>query len=249
MTWNRESGAGAHSCQLAGSGGRLYLRSVPFLPKSLRGRAESLDADPFRYLRGVLAFFLGGGAVVALLLALAGTEPRALVLAGVLWTLFGVLSGMVDWILEPLVEFAAQVLSNVGLGRADGGFSAEEAMAEQGHTAAAAEAYRLRARLPADRVNALIRRAHLLAGPLKVPHAAAGELENLQRYAARLSPGEDMRVGLALTELYEQKLDDPGRAMVEIRRLIDRYPQARQTRELRRLLAALRTQHFAQTKP
>ena len=58
-----------------------------------------------------------------------------------------------------------------------------------------------------------------------------------------------MRVGLALTELYEQKLDDPGRAMVEIRRLIDRYPQARQTRELRRLLAALRTQHFAQTKP
>jgi len=36
---------------------------VPLLPKSLRGRAESLDADPFRYLRGVLAFFLGGAVV------------------------------------------------------------------------------------------------------------------------------------------------------------------------------------------
>jgi flagellar biosynthesis protein FliQ len=222
---------------------------VPLLPKSLRGRAESLDADPFRYLRGVLAFFLGGGAVVALVLALTGTDPRALVLAGVLWTLFGVLSGVVDWVLEPMVEFAAQVLSNVGLARPDAGFSAEEAMAVQGHAEAAAEAYRLRAQAPGDRVDAMIRRAHLLAGPLKVPHAAAGELEDLQRDAGRLSAGEDMRVGLALAELYEQRLDDPGRAMVEIRRLIDRYPEARQTRELRGLLAALRTQHFAQTRP
>ena len=222
---------------------------MPFLPKSLRGRAESLDADPFRYLRGVLAFFLGGGAVVALVLALTGTDPRALVLAGVLWTLFGVLSGVVDWVLEPMVEFAVQVLTNVGLARPDAGFSAEEAMAVQGHAEAAAEAYRLRAQAPGDRVDAMIRRAHLLAGPLKVPLAAAGELEDLQRDGRRLSAGEDMRVGLALAELYEQRLDDPGRAMVEIRRLIDRYPEARQTRELRGLLAALRTQHFAQTRP
>jgi hypothetical protein len=222
---------------------------VPLLPKSLRGRAVSLDADPFRYLRGVLAFFLGGGAVVALVLALTGTEPRALVLAGALWTLFGVLSGVVDWILEPAVEFAAQVLTNVGLTRLEDGFSAEEAMVAQGHLEAAAEAYRLRSRLPRDRVNALIRRARLMAGPLKLPHAAAGELEDLLRDAEHLSPGEDMRVGLALTELYEQQLDDPGRAMVEIRRLIDRYPHARQTAELRRLLAALRAQHFAPTRP
>lgn len=222
---------------------------MPLLPKSLRGRAKTLDADPFRYLRGVLAFFLGGGAVVALVLALTGTEPRALILAGVLWTMFGVLSGVVDWILEPMVDFAAQVFSAVGLARLGDGFSAEEAMAAQGNPAAAAEAYRLRARVPRDRVGALIRRAQLLAGPLQAPHAAAGELEDLQRDAGSLSPGEDVRVGLALTELYEQKLDDPGRAMVEVRRLIDRYPAARQTSELRRLLAALRTRHFARTAP
>jgi hypothetical protein len=46
--------------------------------------------------------------------------------------------------------------------------------------------------------------------------------------------------------LYEQRLHDPGRAMVEIRRLIDRYPDTRQARELRGLLAALRRQHFAE---
>lgn len=222
---------------------------MPLLPKSLRGRAETLDADPFSYLRGVLAFFLGGGTVVALVLALTGIEPKALVLAGALWTLFGVLSGMVDWILEPLIEFAAQVLTNVGLAPLEAGFSEEEAMAAQGHVEAAAEAYRLRAQVPRDRVNAMIRRAQLLAGPLKLAHAAAGELEDVQRGAAHLSAGEDMRLGLALTELYEQRLDDPGRAMVEIRRLIDRYPHSRQARELRGLLAVLRTQHFPQTQP
>lgn len=222
---------------------------MPLLPKSLRGRAESLDADPFSYLRGVLAFFLGGGTVVALVLALTGTEPRALALAGVLWTLFGLLSGMVDWILEPMVDFAVQVFSNVGLATPAGGFSAEEAMAAQGQVEAAAEAYRLRAQVPHDRVDALIRRAHLLAGPLKQPRVAAGELEGLQHDAGRLSPSEDMRVGLALTELYEQRLEEPGRAMVEVRRLIDRYPHARQVRELRGLLAALRSQHFAQAGP
>jgi flagellar biosynthesis protein FliQ len=217
---------------------------VPFLPESLRGRAESVEADPFRYLRGVLAFLVGGGAVVALILGLTGISPRALILAGLLWTLLGVLSGLVDWLLEPMIDFTVKVLSNVGLVRAGGGFSAEETLAAQGHTEAAAEAYRLRAQVPKDRVAALLRRAELMAGPLQLPHAAVGELEELQQEADRLRPIEDMRLGLVLAELYEQRLNDPGRAMVEIRRLIDRYPQARQTCELRGLLAALRRQHF-----
>jgi len=88
---------------------------VPLLPESLRGRAESIDADPFRYLRGVVAFVVGGGALVALLLALTGVEPRALILAGVLWTLFGVLSGLVDTVLEPLIDLANRMLSSAGL--------------------------------------------------------------------------------------------------------------------------------------
>lgn len=223
-----------------------YLRGVPLLPESLRGRAESLDADPFRYLRGVVAFFLGGGAIIALVLGLLGLAPRALLLAGLLWTLFGVLSGMIDWVLDPLVEFGATVLGSVGMTRPEAGFSGEEAMVAQGHTEAAAEAYRLRAGKRHDRVNALIRRAELLAGPLHSPAAAVQELETLQADAGQLSPGEDMRLGLALTEMYEQRLHDPGRAMVEVRRLIDRYPEMRQARELRGLLAALRRQHFAE---
>src|ERR1041385_6175011 len=70
--WAMESAADSGSCQLAAPPGRLYLRGVPLLPESLRGRAVTIDDDPFRYLRGVLAFLLGGGTVVALLLALTG---------------------------------------------------------------------------------------------------------------------------------------------------------------------------------
>lgn len=222
---------------------------MPLLPESLRGRAENKDTDPFRYLRGVLAFLVGGGAVVALLLALTGIAPRALLLAGLLWTIFGMLSGMVDWVLEPLVELGARMLSNVGLVRVGQSFSAEETLVAQGHADAAAEAYKIRAEVPGDRVAALICRAQLLAGPINLPHLAVGELETLQKDADGMSPAEDMRLGLVLTELYEQRLNDPGRAMVEVRRLIDRYPEARRTRELRALLAALRTRHFTPASP
>jgi hypothetical protein len=220
---------------------------VSLLPERLRGRAKTLDTDPFRYLRAVIAFFMGGGAVVALVLALTGVEPRALLLAGLLWTLFGFMSGMVDAVLDPLIEFLNTVLMDVGLTGTGGGFSAEETLAARGHADAAAEAYRQRAETPRDRLPALLRRADLLAGPLGQPLAAVAELEALQRDADGLRPADDMRLGLALAELYEQRLDDAGRAMVEVRRLIDRYPEARQARGLRGLLAALRARHFVET--
>jgi tetratricopeptide (TPR) repeat protein len=246
-----ESAAASGSCQLAAPRGRLYLRGVPLLPDSLRGRAATLDTDPFRYLRGVLGFLLGGGTVVALLLALTGVGAQALLLAGVLWSLYGLAFGLVDAVVEPLIDLANHALSNVGLMRAGGGYSAEETLVAEGHHDAAAEAYLERARVPRDRAEAMIRRAEQIAGPLGRPADAAAELEALQQDADHLRPRDDMRLGLALAELYEQKLGDPGRAMGEVRRLIDRYPHLRGTRELRGLLAALRAQHFspAETTP
>ena len=222
---------------------------MSFLPDSLRGRAKTLDSDPFRYLRGVIAFLLGGGAVVALVLALTGMEPRALALAGLLWIGFGFLSGLIDAVVEPLLEFLNTALINVGLVRHGVGFSAEETLAAQGHYDAAAEAYRQRAETPRERVPATLRRADLLAGPLGQPLAAMTELEALQRDADRLRPIEDMQLGLALADLYEQRLNQPGKAMGELRRLLDRYPDARQSRTVREVLGALRARHVAGATP
>lgn len=215
-----ESAAGHHSCQLAACSSRLYLRGVPVLPDSQRNPALTLDTDPLRYLRGVLAFFLGSGAIIALVLALTGVAPRALVLAGLLWALFGILSGIVDLLLEPLAELGGGWLASLGLAREAG----------------------------PDRVTAALQHAEQLAGPLAQPEAGAAELEAIQG-SATLAPGDAIRVGLALAALYEHQLQDPARALDELRRLIDRYPDLRRTVQLRERLAAVRVRHLPEPAP
>jgi hypothetical protein len=193
---------------------------VPVLPESQRDRARTLDTDPLRYLRGVLGFFLGSGALIALVLGLTGVAPKALLLAGVLWALLGVLTGIVDLVLEPLGELAGGALARLGFAPAR-----------------------------PDRVTALLEHAGELAGPLQQPEAAVAELLALQRSEAAQRPGDDIRIGLALAELYERQLQDPGRALGELRRLIDRHPQLRQAARLRARLAELRARHFASSPP
>ena len=78
----------------------------------------------------------------------------------------------------------------------------------RGEIAAAAEAYRERAQRPSDRVEATVRRAALLGGPLGHPETALVELENLR--GSPLSAAEDLRVGTALVDLLERRLNDPG---------------------------------------
>jgi hypothetical protein len=50
-------------------------------------------------------------------------------------------------------------------------------------------------------------------------------------------------------DLYERRLKDPGRAMGELRRLIDRYPTAQGARRLRAALGELKAQRSAAEKP
>ena len=140
--------------------------------------------------------------------------------------------------LEPAIDGLAQVLQSVGLVRAGGGYSAVETLVARGHVAEAAEAYRERAQQPADRVEATIRRAALLAGPLAQPETALVELQALREHP--LPAEADLRVGVALVDVYERRMSDPGRAMVELRRLIDLYPDRRATLRLRRELAMLK---------
>jgi hypothetical protein len=82
---------------------------------------------------------------------------------------------------------------------------------------------------------------------LAEPETAAVEVEGLRSHP--LSGRDDFRVGLALVDLYDHHLNDPGRAMVELRRLIDRYPTASGARRLRAALSALKSQRFDGTQP
>jgi hypothetical protein len=203
----------------------------------------TMDQDPLR-----LARLIGGGllltaTLVAAAMWVAGVGPRALMLVAALWAIYGFYSAFLDGLVEPLIDGAARFVENIGLIRAAEGYSSIETMVAQGSTEAAAEAYLERARAGPGDPEAQVRRALLLAGPLHSPAQAAVELESF-REARRLDAASDLRLGATLARLYEGPLGEPGRAMVELRRLIDRYPGARNARRLRRELDALRDERF-----
>jgi hypothetical protein len=191
------------------------------------------------FVAGVLLF----ATVVALVLWATGMVPRALELVGIFWALYGFVMGLLGGVLDPLVDGLGRALTDLGLQRVGAGYSAIEALVARGDYKAAAEGYQERAQEPADRVEATLRRAALLAGALGQPETAAAELANL-RDTARLGANDRLRVGLALVELYEERLVDPGSAMSELRRLIDQHPSGRHLRRLRAELADLKRQRF-----
>ncbi|MGH7525884.1 MAG: hypothetical protein ACREMX_04205 [Gemmatimonadales bacterium] len=203
--------------------------------------------EPLRLIRLAAGVLLLLGTILALVLGLSGAEPRALQLVGIFWALYGFIAALVSGVLEPAIDGLFRVLTNVGLRRAGGGFSAIETLVARGDLAAAAEAYRERAQDPTDRVEATVRRAALLGGPLGQPETALVELENLRD--GPLAARDDLRVGLALVSLHEGGLDDPGRAMGEVRRLIDLHPENRSVRRLRRALADLKADRFRGADP
>jgi hypothetical protein len=180
--------------------------------------------------------------LIAVLLAITEADPRALQLVGALWAIYGLTVGFLSGVLEPVIDGVFRLVSNFGIVRVGTGYSAIETLAARGHLQAAADAYAERARNKSERVDATLRRAALLAGPLNQSETAAIELDNLR--TAPLKPRDDFRVGLALVEVYEHDLNDAGRAMTELRRLIDRYPTAQGVRRLRVALAGLKSDRF-----
>lgn len=215
--------------------------------RSVLGSAYRPTEEPLGLVRLAVGAIALGGTILSVVLAVTGAEPRALELVGALWAVYGLVVGFLSGVLEPVIDGFFQLLANVGLVRAGGGYSAIETLVARGHLQAAAEAYAERARNHPERVEATLRRAALLAGPLGQPETATVELDSLR--SAPLSNRDDFRVGLALVELYEHHLDQPGRAMTELRRLIDRYPTAQGARRLRAALAELKAQRYGGAQP
>lgn len=200
--------------------------------------------EPFSLVRVIVGIIALLGTILAVVLAIVTRDLRMLELVGALWAIYGLTVGFLSGLLEPAIDGFFQFLANVGLVRVGGGYSSIETLVVRGHYQAAADEYAERARNHPDRVEATLRRAALLAGPLGQPETAAVELDSLR--AAPLSRRDDFRVGLALVDLHEDQLHDPGRAMAELRRLIDRYPAA--AHRLRAALRELKAQRYGGTE-
>ena len=223
------------------------LRNLPDPNGRQTGAAQRWTEEPFSLVRVTVGTIVLLGTLLALILALVTRDLRMLELVGALWAVYGLTVGFLSGVLEPVIDGFAQLMANVGLVRVGEGYSSIETLAVRGHHQAAAEEYAERARNPAERVEATLRRAELLAGPLAEPETAAVELDSLRVHP--LSARDDFRVGLALVDLYEHHLNDPSRAMGELRRLIDRYPTARDVRRLRAALGELKSERFGGTTP
>ncbi|HLS47486.1 MAG TPA: hypothetical protein VK012_03145 [Gemmatimonadales bacterium] len=179
--------------------------------------------------------------VASLLLALMGLGWRGVELAAVCWAVYGLGFAALAFV-ERGVDALPRFLHGGGH-RSTGEFSDIETLVVRGRLVDAADALLERGRIPEHRVAAALRRAALLGGPLGNPEAAVQALLDLRTVA--LGREVDLRVGLALVDLYEQELHDPGRAMAELRRLLDRHPDAPTQRRLRLHLADLRQHHFS----
>ncbi len=209
--------------------------------------ADRWSEEPFALARLAVGSVALLGTILAVVLAVVTHDARMLQLVGALWAVYGLTVGFLSGVLEPVLDGLFQLLVNAGVSPVGTGYSSIETLEAKGHHQAAAEAYAERARNPAERVEATLRRSRLLAGPLREAESAAVELDSLRAHA--LTPREDVRIGLALVDLYENRLENPGRAMAELRRLIDRYPSGQGARRLRAALRELKSQRYPDTPP
>jgi hypothetical protein len=184
----------------------------------------------------------GFATLVAVIFTLGGGPRTPLLILATFWGVMGIASAVFDAI-DRVPDAVSALLVNVGMMRPSEGFSQIETLVAQGNYPAAAESYRIRARRPIDRVEATVRRAWLLAGPLGQREQALHELAALRDHG-QLQAADDVRVGLALADLHDDRGETSGRAMTELRRLLDLYPDSPYAHAVRLRLDHLRRDHF-----
>ena len=125
----------------------------------LSARVASKDQDPFRLLRLAAGGILLFATLVALLLWVTGVTPRAVLLLGAFWAIYGLVFGLLDGFLEPMTDLCAEILQNAGLVRYRTSYASIETLAARGQYDAAASEYLARSRRENGDAEALVRRA------------------------------------------------------------------------------------------
>ena len=120
-------------------------------------------------------------------------------------------------------------------------YSLQESMAIRGDVAGAIASYEeIIAADPLD-VEARIRVAELHAGPGKNPQRAAEMLREARRIEG-VTPERDLYISNRLIDLLRGPLADEGRALVELRRLVQLHPTSRDAGFARDAIAKLKVE-------
>jgi hypothetical protein len=122
-------------------------------------------------------------------------------------------------------------------------FSREDALAARGDTAGALESFEAAiATTPLESplgVSARVRAAELYMTPGGNPERAAALFREVQR-ADGVTPAQDIYVSNRLIDLLLGPLDQPRRALVELRRIADRYPNSNAAMHARTAIVAIK---------
>jgi tetratricopeptide (TPR) repeat protein len=126
------------------------------------------------------------------------------------------------------------------------GYSAIEALVAQGRYQDAAAAYRREIAADPSDIEARSRLAQLLIDHLADFAAAARYLREAREVST--NDGQKMGYSLRLVDLYRSRLGDRGKAMVELRRFIDTFPDSPHIDGVRRELSELLVEMKAESE-
>jgi hypothetical protein len=179
---------------------------------------------------------------------LGGGDPPALGLTGwrlIVFTLGGslTLGGLSLFVAVKGGSLAGQGASHVYMGGAsapEDSFSVEQSLIMQRDYAGAAHLFEQRIIATPTDVRVLVAAADLYRTFAENPTRAAELYKSVQRLP-EVASGHDVYVSNKLADLYLGPLKEPRRALVEFRRLIQRYPGSVTEKHARMALANLKT--------
>ncbi len=228
------------SVNLLGAPGPAYVQPDLHLTLAF-GSMRETDNQPeivtVRYAALVSAVLLIGGG----LLMVVGAGFGSLVIQG------GLDLAVLTSVLYVVFKFLAVPSANMFLRFLGGqsgsstppikGYSAIEALVAGGRYQDAAVAYRREIAADPSDIEARSRLAQLLIDRLEDFAAAARYLKEAREVTT--NDGHKMGYSLRLIDLYRSRLDDRGKAMVELRRFIDTFPDSPHIDGVRRELSEL----------
>jgi tetratricopeptide (TPR) repeat protein len=124
-------------------------------------------------------------------------------------------------------------------------YSEQQALVMQGKLDEALASFESVIKEKPESIDARIRAAELYARD-KGNHQRAAELFRQAQRVPTIAHGQDVYVAHRLVDLFTGPLNEPRRALVELRRLIERYPLSAAADRARGALATLKARHFAQ---
>ena len=144
-------------------------------------------------------------------------------------------------LLAQAVGDGASALATGGHGSAsENQFSYQESLVMQGRVDDALASFEALIAASATAIEPRILAAELYSRNPANARRAAELLREAQRIPA-ITPGRDTYVTNRLVDLLTGPLADPGRALVELRRLIERYPNSTAARHAREAIARIKS--------